>query len=434
MCSLAGNLLTPLQGKMATVKGKTVPKTTISDLPLRLLRHRLSEDLPKQLCGSDLETQQRPSPLLKPKPYRTRLPAPLAGSPYARALLPRSLSVTKLQERGAKLGLARVDMSIQHFRPDLGKGREVLNLTVAEQGVNMSFGSSFDAADHLKSPKANKKRRTLLRTLKLIEAKLNKELRELADAAEEKRDRELHAYSHAFAQLIDLTSLFKPLLSRIKSKYEAWIQRFLNLDMRNLQQDLHRVQLALEQATADKAFYAKQLDKVAKENVELSRSCLEYQQKGDACEEKLREIARGKRQGYPPTEDTWKMLNLELDSLYIWREEMNKQIAAAKSTEKQLLGLLQAKEHPIEGHEGDKSTPFHPVSSAVPSLSASEPGHKDSLSAIEDTNKRKTGTNVPKLALATDEKRAEFHEEFMSKYEEFSESWRKAIDAQQHHS
>lgn len=321
-------------------------------------------------------------------------------------------------------------MSIQHFRPDPSKGKEVLNLTV-EQGVNMSFGSSFDAAEHLKSPKANKKRRTLLRTLKLIEAKLNKELRELAEAIGEQRDRELHAYSHAFSQLIDLTSLFKPLLSRIKSKYEAWIQRFLSSNSRNLQQDLHKVQLALEQATADKAFYAKQLDKVAKENVELSRSCQEYQRKGDACEEKLREIARGKRQGFPPTEDTWKMLNLELDSLHVWREEMNKQLAAAKTTEKQLLALLQAKEGPIcPGQEGDKSTPFH----TVPSLSPSELGHKDSISPLNDTNKRKKAINVPKLFLATDEKRAEFHEEFMSKYEEFSESWRKAIDAHQHHS
>jgi hypothetical protein len=328
-------------------------------------------------------------------------------------------------------------MSIQHLRPDLGRGREVLNLTAAEQGINMSFGSSFDAADHLKSPKVNKKRKILLRTLKLIEAKLNKELRELAEAAGEKRDRELHAYSHAFAQLIDLTSLFKPLLSRIKCKYEAWIQRFLNLDTRNLQQDLHQAQLALEQAIADKAFYAKQLDKVARENMELSRSCLEYQRKGDACEEKLREIARGKRQGFPPTEDTWKMLNLELDSLHIWKEEMSKQLATAKNTEKQLLGLLQAKENSVEGIEGGKSPPFRPVSAtipAIPSLSASESGHKDPISAIDDTNKSKTVIKVPKLALATDEKRAEFHEEFMSKYEEFSESWRKAIDAQQHHS
>lgn len=434
---------------MATVKGKTVPKTTISDLPLRLLRHRLSEDLPKQPCGSDLETQQRPSPLLKSKALKARLPAPLAGSPYAHSLLPRSLSVTKLPDRAARPALARVDMSVQHLRPELGKMKEALNLTVAEP-ANLSFGSSFDAMDHVKSPKAHRKRRTLIRTLKLIEMKLNKELRELAEVDGDKADKELCAYSHAFTQLIDLTSLFKPLLQRIKLKYEVWIQRFLSLDSDNLQRDLRTAQVALERALEDKAFYAKQLDKVARENVELSRTCLEYQRKADKCEERLREIARGKREGFPPSEDTWKLLNLELDSLQVWKEEMSKQISAQQNKEKQLSAYIRSlhpKGHSIENslstQKADKSNPFpfNPLSiSPAPPLFSSESDtysedfdrslDPDSVTSLHQASK--SALKVPKLAIATEGKRAEFHEEFMSKYAEFSESWRRAIDAQQH--
>jgi len=429
--------------KMAAVKRKTVPKPTLSDLPLRLLRHRLSEDLPKQPSGSDLETQQRPSPLLKSKALKTRLPAPLAGSPYAHNLLPRSLSVTKLPDRGVRPALARVDMSVQHLRPEFAKAKEALNLTVAEPAVNLSFGSSFDATDHVKSPKAQKKRRTLFRTLKLIEVKLNKELRDLAQVDREKPNRELRAYSHAFTQLIDLTSLFKPLLQRIKLKYEVWIQRFLSFDHENLQRDLRTAQIALERAVEDRAFYAKQLDKVARENVELSRTCLEYQSRGDRCEERLREIAVGKRQGFPPSEDAWKLLNLELDSLQVWKEETAKQLTAQQSKEKQLTTYLRSL-HPthsstdnsLSAKKGALSSPLPSIPPA-PSLFSSE---SDAYSEDFDPGvvtatqqaSQAVVLKVPKLAIATDGKRAEFHEEFMSKYAEFSESWRKAIDAQQH--
>lgn len=403
---------------MAATKAKASHKSTLNDLPLRLFRPRLSEDLHKH--SSDVDAQHRASPFPKAKASKTRLPVALAGSPYNHRILPRSLSVTKLQDKLSKPALSRIDTSA--LRP-----KETLNLTEH----NISFGSTFDTSLQLKSPKGNNKRRSLLRTVKLIEINLNKELRDLAEVAGDKTEKELHAYSLAFSQLIDLNSALKPLLSRIKLKYEVLIQRFLSQDVFGLQRDLHTAQQALAQTVQDKAMYASQLDKAARDNKELSRVCLDYQRRADAYEEKWRAVAKGK-DSFPPTKDTWKLMNVELEAYRVWKDEMTRQIAAAHSKEQEFLHILQRmRSHGIQVDDYLTDTPDDLNSAASQHGSSSETDLLLENIEVESTQIHQNSTiGVPKLSIPVAGKRPEFHEEFMSRYAEFSESWRKQIDAQ----
>ena len=363
---------------------------------------------------------------------------------------------------------------------DSSRGKAaVLNQTAGpndpSEFTSLSFNSSFTSSHKLptaESPTCVRPRREA-QGLKAIESAFNKALRELSLKATDEA-RELAVYRHAFGEVLALNPIGKSLLVKIKGKYESWLCRRLRQE-ENLgeQAKIGHLQSALLKELEEKGTFVRKFEEISRENAELSRSYAEIQRKCEEFQQKLSQIANTRLDGFPPSEEAWKLVVAELESYKAWKAKMVKQQRASASKEQRLLELLRAlksRGYPVEQvyDEALRSPSIHKQSTrteesdeeslvqvpakalfrpeAVPSLrleavprSLSSSSESEVSSATEESKARCSSQGsaqqesrpVPKLALPRQVEKS-FQEEFMAKYSEFSESWRHQIDAMKH--
>jgi hypothetical protein len=290
----------------------------------------------------------------------------------------------------------------------------------------------------------------------------------------------VEVYKQAFGDILALNPIGKSLLMKIKGKFESWLCRGSSReeDSKNQTETAH-LQSALFKEMEEKTTLLRKFERISRENVELSRNYGEIQRKCEEFQLKLSQIANIRLDGFPPTEEAWKLVVAELESYKAWKTKMMRQLKASASKEQRLLELIRALKHrgyPVEEvyeadirpHsvrkqstrtqesdeeqliEGPAKALFRPeevpslrleavqrnLSSAseseVSSATCEESLRKSVRSSSQDFSKQDTKV-VPKLTLPMERKGEDsFQEEFMAKYSEFSESWRKQIDAMKH--
>lgn len=345
---------------------------------------------------------------------------------------------------------------------------------------SLSFNSSFTSSHKLptaESPTCLRPRKEA-KGLKAIESAFNKALRELSLKATDE-ERELAVYKQAFGEVLALNPIGKSLLTKIKVKYESWLCRGRCREGdAGEQAKTGHLQSALLKEIEEKGTFMRKFEKISRENAELSRNYVEIQRRCEDFQQKLSQIANIRLDEFPPSEEAWRLVVAELESYKAWKAQVLKQQRASASKEQRLLTLLRAlksRGYPVEQvyeedirslsmrkqstrtEESEEETLVQGPTKAlfrpeeVPSLrleavprSLSSASESEVSSATEESLRKaarcssqgsvqQETKSVPKLALPAErEAEQSFQEEFMSKYSEFSESWRHQIDAMKH--
>lgn len=410
-----------------------------------------------------------------------------ATSPYAAttSALLRSKSVVKSAwkgevQAGVKAGHRRTESSLTKaaLKVRLRKKLSCSQSFSLKDGFKAEdrFESSF--ADFRESPRPTREPISTF-SLRNIEEMMNKGLIE-AKGLDWKA--EMRIYSKALNNIGAIEGSLGAILGKIRGKLEILLQSLaekLTSEASKSQAQITTLQANLIKEIEEKRLLKRKFEKIARENVELTQSCDSFQQQCYDLQAKLQSIASVTLDNYPPSEASWRLLVAELGNYREWKETAGREIRIAQSKEKKLLSLLNAiKKHgfPVEEvyeseirksvvrpslpESGDLESesealatgpapvrprptqvPALPLDSVEPDLSSessyeteSEALELESAASREKQTQDSSGPSteskaeVPKLKLPLG--KADFHQEFMSRYGEFSESWRKAIDAE----
>jgi len=345
--------------------------------------------------------------------------------------------------------------------------------TIAREDLNQSF-----AAESV-SPRTRKGENAA--HCRTIEGKLLREIRTLGKDSDFSGEIEL--YSHLFREIIEQNPACRSLLAEIKAKYESWLRILTDREHRNsgkYQSDIIRLQNALLQAMDENSALVRKVEKLTSERTEWEKAREHYDRKCAQYQGKLREVANTQLDAFPPTEEAWQVLTSELTAYKAWKKKVMQELKASQSREKRLNELLQAvkkRGFPIdeafvcEGKPRRQTTSTRSEDSSDSELLAAqtqplarpEPVLQLRLEEIdtrlssefvsevsaessaasrrkpigkEASSARDSGKSSGRVPLLTFPKVPSesegFHQEFMAKYDEFSESWRQLIDAEKH--
>jgi hypothetical protein len=285
---------------------------------------------------------------------------------------------------------------------------------------------------------------------------------------------EMDACSEALRALAMLDTAFAAVLNRVSALYDTRIQT-LSDQLLTVNLNLSALHANFTKETDEKAVYKSKLERLSRENVELSQTCEAYQAKCFEFQEKLFDVACVELDKFPPEEKTWRLLISELDAYKAWKESASKELKAAKSRENKLVSLIHAlkkRGFPVEevyakdvrkqaksvrSSRSESSSEAEPLASGpplvyqrpsrVPALSledvereiSSEESYQSSFSGLPYRTLSNSSTHsqlasslrrgaVPQPDLPPGTQHG-FQQEFMQKYEEFSQSWRDQIDS-----
>ena len=389
-----------------------------------------------------------------------------ATSPYAAKPVPllRSTSVIRLASRLEHPRLLRDNPS----RPDISFSKTTLHPKLSQTFIK----------DDPRSPSPHIP--SLSSHLQSIETALKSSIQREDHKQPKDWKTELFIYNKALKEVGALEVNLDRVLSIIRCKYEGFIVNLVdkfNTENAKNQKQISDFQSEILKLATEKRGLKRKFEKIAEENVELSQTCESYQQQCLDLQEKMRRIATVKITNFPPTETAWRVILTELETYKDWKETVDRKLKVAELKEKKLLSLLNAikrKGFPVEdvyrkevcrtvlrndaahvetesdSEVGGVSPPrMRPKPPQVPSLlldslepdlssdSSSEPEVDIDLDTLNSRDKQTQDSSqhssdghkdLPLLKLP--QSLPGFHQEFMSKYEEFSESWRKAIDAE----
>lgn len=172
------------------------------------------------------------------------------------------------------------------------------------------------------------------RSAQRLDLKLTERLREVQSGAH------LDVYSEVFQEAIRLDKPFGPLLAKIKSAYDESIRE--SSEMTHLTLQLKEAETTLKQEREDKQLLLRKLEKLAKENVELSRSLDERDAACEELEDKWQALERMDVSTLPKDLRTWQFLVSENSSYQRLFARMDLDLQDMRSREKKLLRLLLA--------------------------------------------------------------------------------------------
>jgi len=381
-------------------------------------------------------------------------------SPYAvhpAQPLPRSKSVCKVKFRAGKIAPPdrRLDRQRTEILPDQSESK-------AKKRLQSSLALSFYSLPSEDSPRRDEASKILEDLVKSLEVQ-----------GGDWRG-EVQACSQALKALSGLDSAFTLVLDRVRSIYDARMQA-LSDQMDQSRSSLSTLQANFTKETEEKAAYKGKLERLARENVELSQTCEVYQTKCFEYQEKLFDVACVRLDSFPPEEKTWRLVMSELEAYKVWKDSALRELKAAKSRENKLIALIHALKKrgiPVEeiyakdvrrvkasgrSSRSGSSSEAEPIASGPPlvyvrpervpvlPLEAIEPESSSDESSQSSSSgfpyktlsnsstqsqvasSRRQGV-VPQLDLAVAGQPG-FQEEFMQKYEEFSQSWKEQIEA-----
>jgi len=222
-------------------------------------------------------------------------------------------------------------------------------------------------------------------------------------------------YADIFRLAIGQDRPFTSVLTRVKSAYDAAYLE--TLETHKLQAALHALGTDIQKEREDRRFVYKKLDKLGKENQELTRGLEE--RAGDCSElrEKLTQIAQVDTSNITKSEAQWTCLVAENQLCQERFNSLEKDLNAFKKREKRLIKLvlaLKARGYPVDAvYEED-----------VHRAGSSEQSSRE----LSERVKAQPEPKVPPLHLPEGQEPG-FHQEFLAKMDEFSESWRAQIQS-----
>lgn len=172
------------------------------------------------------------------------------------------------------------------------------------------------------------------RNAQRLDLKLTERLREVQSNAH------LDVYSQVFQEAIRLDKPFGPLLAKIKTAYDESIRESNNVG--RLSEELKAAERALRQEREDKQLLLRKLEKLAKENAELSRCLDEKETLCEQLEDRWHTLAQLDVSTLPKDLRTWQFLVSENSSYQRLFSRMDSDMQDLRSREKKLLRLLLA--------------------------------------------------------------------------------------------
>lgn len=344
-----------------------------------------------------------------------------------------------------------------------------------------SFSSSYynfntsDLGPLKSSSKAAKKDRSILPSeVMQLENQLTERLAAVKSTEARNSDR-FKVYQNIFDEVIHRDDRFGSLLKKIKLAYEDWH----NTDNRQaltarLEADLNEKIEELSRSKREHTQLNKKVSKLSKENGELSRSLEETETRYLDLQDRLLKLTQVKCDNVPKDETSWQYLVSENKYYAEAFKTLKRDLKVMKRREDKLLKLvfiLKKEGYPVEqiykeecrrnklaklpykevkgsdapdeeveplvhgppkAVERPKAVPqlsFNTIEPDLTSESESGTEYSDSAvsSAVSSSNSIGQKPSIPKLSLSNGPDPG-FHEEFMSRIDEFSESWRKQIE------
>jgi hypothetical protein len=334
--------------------------------------------------------------------------------------------------------------------------------------TNTSFSASLVEPSY-KSPKELKDKLQLKIEAKSLESQLAEKLASAADDA-----LKFKVYQGVFDEVIYKVGYFGSLLTKIKLGYEDWLYADRQSVTDRLKTELSERTGELARTKQEHSQLVKRISKLAKENGDLSRAQAETEEQYMELHERLMKLTQVKCDG-PKDETSWQYLLSENKQYAEVLKTLHKDLKHLKRREDKLLKLMQAlkvKGYPIEqiykeecrkqkqaklpytvvkgSDAGDedaepivngppkaverpKGVPVLALQEVEPDLaSESESGseYTDSAASSSSGQSQVAKALIPKLSFGREQKEG-FHQEFMSKFNDFSESWRKQIEHEQ---
>lgn len=153
-------------------------------------------------------------------------------------------------------------------------------------------------------------------------------------------DEEFEVYQKYFSELIKFDKKLGKILNRIKLAYDSRLQSTDSSLVSKLRTELKDLQSQAGKDHRDRQLYTKKIEKLAKENVELSRSLDSYEEKYNLLVQRLQEITNYDLQKLPKDEITWKALAVENQSLVKINKDLQQDLKKISLKEKTLINLL----------------------------------------------------------------------------------------------
>ncbi|OMJ93716.1 hypothetical protein SteCoe_3282 [Stentor coeruleus] len=153
-------------------------------------------------------------------------------------------------------------------------------------------------------------------------------------------DDEFDMYQKFFTEVIKADKKYGRILAKIKAGYDLKILSSENSIVTKLKNEIKEFQNQLSKEHKDRQLYVKKLEKLAKENVELSRLLDDAEIKYNTLVGRIKDITQYDVGKLPKDEMTWKALNYENQSLVKINKELQVDLKTISTKEKKLVGLL----------------------------------------------------------------------------------------------
>ncbi|CAG9331375.1 unnamed protein product [Blepharisma stoltei] len=325
--------------------------------------------------------QNQPAPIIiKPSinhsSHHTKQSSFLSDSPYA-----RSKSLTKIRSSSAIKLNDKSPIKLRSISPEMKKNasnsriqlklknrREISTITLSKQsnnyidsikkrsksrtpaGINLSFSNSFTAPTQDSQRILNQSNNDA----ENLETKLLAKLKEITKNEEDSimDNDKFNVYRKIFVEVIEKDKTYGSLLAKIKNAYEEWISiektQENNLSLKQEANDLNE---KIKELLEDRKLIYRKIEKLAKENIELSRSLEESEAGYAELHDKLLLISKTKIDDIPKDENSWKYVVAENKILADLCKQMKDELKKFRSKEKKLLKLIIAlknRGYPVE--------------------------------------------------------------------------------------
>ena len=161
-------------------------------------------------------------------------------------------------------------------------------------------------------------------------------------------------YHSHFSKVIQSSGSLSSILTVIQTGYEGLfqdLQEKFTSEVNRLQSEVIHLQANILHEAEDRKTLLNKLERLARENVEISESCQKYEEKLKDYQEKLFDIANVRMEEYPPTQQAWKVLNSELEYYQGWKAKADRDLKISQAKEKKLIRLMHAlksRGYPVE--------------------------------------------------------------------------------------
>ncbi|OMJ86558.1 hypothetical protein SteCoe_11912 [Stentor coeruleus] len=147
-------------------------------------------------------------------------------------------------------------------------------------------------------------------------------------------------YQKYFTEFIKSDKKYGIFLSKIKAGYELRMLSCENSLVAKLKNDIKEFQEQVSKEYKDRQLCLKKIEKLSRENVELSKILDEAQVKYNNAIEKIKGITSYDMGKIPKDEMTWKALAFENQSLSKFNRELQRDLKALSAKEKKLSNLF----------------------------------------------------------------------------------------------